>query len=353
MQFYTTDEHCSRGQLAIASCCSGTPLADQIVSHYRNHLTEVECPKEILHLPNIDKRFSDDEVGVRIEECVEGADAFLIQSLSSPVNGFKPDQNYMSFLISAYALSTNGTNLVTGVVPYLSYLRQDKPTECEREPVTARLLADFAKVAGIQRMVVWHPHTDIHGIYGHVKIDSLDALFMMKSHFAEFTGRRNVIMVAPDTGATKFVRRLSAPNMLNLAYALADKYRPQPGVAEITKITGDFSGKDTAIIPDDMIASGGTMHALITKLVEEEGIKEVHIAVSHNLCSREALPRLVDLYDNYYLKQLMVTNSIPQTKVFLDLPFIRVKCLSDLLSRVINAIHYNRSISAVTRNFQY
>ena len=44
-------------------------------------------------------------------------------------------------------------------------------------------------------------------------------------------------------------------------------------------------------------------------------------------------------------KEVIVTNSIPQTEEFKGLPFIRIKCLSDTLARTINRIHYSRSVS--------
>jgi phosphoribosylpyrophosphate synthetase len=73
----------------------------------------------------------------------------------------------------------------------------------------------------------------------------------------------------------------------------------------------------------------------------------VHIGVSHNLCVGNGLARLQDLYDNYALKRVIVTNSIPQTPEFNALPFIKVLCLSDSLSKAINRVHYNKSVSEV------
>ena len=77
------------------------------------------------------------------------------------------------------------------------------------------------------------------------------------------------------------------------------------------------------------------------------GIEEVYLGVSHNLCVGDARERLLALHDNYHLKQVVVTNSIPQTDEFRMLPFVVLRCLSDTLSRAINRIHYNRSVSEV------
>jgi ribose-phosphate pyrophosphokinase len=71
----------------------------------------------------------------------------------------------------------------------------------------------------------------------------------------------------------------------------------------------------------------------------------VYVGASHNLCMESARERLLTLHTHYHLREVVVTNSIPQTEAFEVLPFVSVRCLSDSLSRTINRIHYNRSVS--------
>jgi phosphoribosylpyrophosphate synthetase len=113
----------------------------------------------------------------------------------------------------------------------------------------------------------------------------------------------------------------------------------------VAEVIGDFEGKQVALVLDDMISSGGTVYALIKKLVAEKGIEEVYLSASHNLCVASAAERLAELHSDYHLKEMVVTNSIPQTAAFQSLPFVSVRCLSDTLTRVINRIHYNRPAS--------
>jgi ribose-phosphate pyrophosphokinase len=100
-----------------------------------------------------------------------------------------------------------------------------------------------------------------------------------------------------------------------------------------------------AIVLDDMISSGSTVYALVRRLVEQKDMQEVFLCVSHNLCTEAAYERLLNLHADYHLQEVIVTNSIPQTEAFRVLPFVTVRCLSATLSRTINRIHYNRSIS--------
>lgn len=336
----------SRGRLLIAGCASARQLTERVVERYRTLLQESGSEDEVLHLEDIDMRFSDTETGVRLEQHVGGYDVFLLQCLLDPTGELTIDQNYMAFLIGARTFREHGASHVTGVVPYLAYGRQDKPTKFQREPTTAKLMADLSIEAGIDRLVSWDPHCgQIRGFYAPTPSSMLEPLTMFIETFREFGGRDDVIAVAPDVGASKFVTHFG--RALNLKCAIASKYRPEPEISEVSEIIGDFEGKATAILLDDMISGGGTIHAVVTKLARETEISRFYAGVSHNLCLEAGRDRLVELHEHYGLEELIVTNSIPQTPEFLELPFITVKCLSDALARTINRIHYNRSVSQV------
>jgi ribose-phosphate pyrophosphokinase len=335
-----------RGRVLIAGCKSGSYLSKRVVQRYESLLADAGSSEKIIHLENIDKRFTDSETCVRLDVNVSGCDVFVIQSLFDPVSGSSIDQNYMAFFIALRAFIEHGANHVTGVLPYLAYARQDKPTKFTREPVTARLMADLSVSAGMDRLIVWEPHCDqIKGFYGAMPVNALESLSLFIDEFSQFKNRDDVIAVAPDAGASKFITHFG--RALNIKCAIASKHRPIPEEVVIEEIIGDFEGKKTAIVLDDMISNAGTTYALIKKLVDEKGITEVFLGVSHNLCVGKAGERLLDLYNNHGLSKVIVTNSIPQTEQFINLPFVKVRCLSDTIARTINRIHYNRSVSEV------
>lgn len=335
-----------RGNLVVAACCSGTPLARQVIKRYRELLAEAGSRAEVAFMENIDKRFSDSETCVRLEAHVSGYDVFLFQALFDPTSDRSVDQNYMALLIAARAFREHGASHVTAVVPYLAYARQDKPTAFMREPTTAKLMADLSIDAGIDRLVTWDPHSgQIRGFYGGIPVNMLESLTLFIDEFRRFQDRDDVIAVAPDAGASKFVTLFG--RALDLKCAIASKFRPRPEEAIITEIIGEFAGKKVAIILDDMISSGGTVDALIRRLATETGINEIYLGVSHNLCVGKACDRLATLHSDFNLRQVVTTNTIPQTEAFRGAPFLTVRCLSDTLSRTINRIHYNYSVSEV------
>jgi ribose-phosphate pyrophosphokinase len=335
-----------RGKLLIAGCCSGSYLSERVFERYQELLTRAGSGDEVLHAKDIDRRFTDSETGVRLGMHVGGSDVYLFQSLFDPATDRSIDQNYMAFLIAARAFKEHGANHVTGVLPYLAYARQDKPTKFTREPTTARLMADMSIDAGIDRLVTWDPHSgQIRGFYGCHPVNMLESLTLFIEEFRRFESRQDVVVVAPDVGASKLVTHFG--RALDISPAIASKYRPEPETAVISEIIGDFTDKKVAIVLDDMVSSGGTVFELIKKLAQEKGIEETYLGVSHNLCVGRARELLSTAHDQHSLKEVIVTNSIPQTEEFTALPFVKIKCLSEAFARTINRIHHNRSVSEV------
>ena len=336
----------TRGQLVIASCRSGSELASRVVRRYQSLMQEAGGSAELLYLADIDFAFSDTETGVRLGEHVGGYDVFLFQSLFDPASPRGVDGNYLAFLIAARTFREHGAGHVTGVLPYLAYARQDMPTRFQREPTTARLMADLSITAGIDRLVCWHPHSgQARGFYGSIPVNFLESLGLFVAEFGRFGERDDVVAVGPDLGASRFATYFGRALRVPVAYA--SKYRPRPEVSMVTEVTGDLANKRVAIVLDDMISGGGTVYGLVRELVENKGIEEVYVGVSHALCVGRALDRLCELHERFGLREVVVTDSIPQPEAFRSLPFVRIRSLADPLAWAINRIHYHRSLSQV------
>jgi ribose-phosphate pyrophosphokinase len=334
-----------RGRLMLASCRSGSAFGRRVHRHYEAHLAQERARTSCEYLDDLDGSFLDSETFVRLPADVNGADVYLVQSLRDPTSDRSVNDNYMSLLIAARALREWGAANVTAVIPYLAYSRQDKPTNGRREPTSIRLLADLTLESGVDRVVTWHPHVPyLQAVYDPAPVVHLDPAHLFIDAFAKWRGREDTILVAPDAGAVKLVARIA--EALDLAAAVVAKIRPAPQQAVVAQVFGDFTGKTTAIIIDDMIASGGTIEAVTEELTRRRGISEFRIGVSHNLCMPEALKRLEILYEDGRLPEMIVTNSVPQTDAFLRLPCLSVRDLADVLSRVINRVHHGLPVSA-------
>ncbi len=148
------------------------------------------------------------------------------------------------------------------------------------------------------------------------------------------------MIVAPDAGASKLVTHLG--RILNLPVAIASKFHPNQGKTEITQIIGDFAHKSQALIFDDMMSSGGTVSQLIQRLAEDTQIDDMHLAISHNLCSDSAYHHLRQMHAEYGLHRVVTTNTIPQAEAFGELGFFNVIDLSTILASAIEDIHFSR-----------
>ena len=116
------------------------------------------------------KKFSDGEVSINIEESVRGAEVFVIQSTSSPVN-----ERLMTLLIMIDALKRASVDTINVVIPYYGYARQDRKAR-SREPITAKLVANLLETAGADRVVALDLHAlQIQGFFD-IPVDHLMAV---------------------------------------------------------------------------------------------------------------------------------------------------------------------------------
>src|SRR5207253_11029816 len=82
------------------------------------------------------KTFANGETYCRYEESVRGADLFLIQTGSDPV-----DRNLMELLVMIDAAKLASAKRITAVIPWYPYSRQDKKSR-PRDPITAKHVAE-------------------------------------------------------------------------------------------------------------------------------------------------------------------------------------------------------------------
>src|SRR5437867_6751783 len=209
-------------------------------------------------------QFANAETRIRIEENVRGADVFIMQSLSIPV-----DHHLMELLLMIDAVKRASAHRMTAVIPYYAYAKQEKKT-AGREPISAKLVANLIATAGASRVLTIDLHAPaIEGFFD-IPVDHLRAAPILVQHFVDLQSE-NLVVVSPDAGgvarANDFRQRLRAP------LAIIAKQRPRPDVAEVLEMVGDVRGK-TAIIVDDLISTGGTI-AEAAHVLKERGAVDV------------------------------------------------------------------------------
>ncbi|MCL5058902.1 MAG: ribose-phosphate pyrophosphokinase [Actinobacteria bacterium] len=274
-------------------------------------------------------RFSDGEVQVKINESVRGADVFIVQPTSTPVN-----EHLMELLIMVDAVRRASARRITAVMPYYGYARQDRKTRA-RDPITAKLAANLLHASGARRVITMDLHAgQIQGFFD-IPVDHLPCVPILAQYFMQ-QKINDLVVVSPDIGGVTRARDLA--ERIGAPIAIIDKRRPEPNVAEIMNIIGDINGKNVIMI-DDIIDTAGTI-SQGAKALKEWGAKDIYICCTHPVLSGPAMKRL----EESPAGEILVTNTIhvPQEKV---LPRMKILSVAPLLGEAIIRIHEDLSVS--------
>lgn len=279
--------------------------------------------------------FANGEIYVRYGESVRGADVFVLQSHPAPINNW-----LMEHLIMVDALKRASAKRITAIAPSYPYARQDKKHR-GREPISARLVADLYKTAGIDRLISVDLHAPQVQGYFDGPVDHLMAMPILAKYVESTYGDENLCVVSPDAGrigvAEKWAKRLGGVN-LAFVHKSRDPRRPNQAVAK--RIIGDVQGK-TCILVDDMIDTAGTIVQAVEALTKN-GASSVVVATTHPIFSDPAVERL----KNSAVREVIATNTlpVPEEKQFEKLTILSI---APLLARAIRAVFDDGSVTSL------
>ena len=278
-------------------------------------------------------RFSDQEVFVEILENVRGKNVFVIQSTSAPAN-----DHLMELLITIDALKRASAHTITAVIPYFGYARQDRKVG-PRTPISAKLIANILTTAGIDRLLTIDLHAgQIQGFFD-IPVDNLYAAPIITKDVKDKYKNKNIVIISPDVGGV--VRARNIANRLSANLAIVDKRRDKANVSEVVNIIGDVKGRDCLVV-DDIVDTAGTLCNAAEALIDA-GAKSVSAYISHGVLSGPAIKRI----SKSKLSELVITNSIAESKQIVDSPKIRVLNLAPLIAEAIRRISSDSSVSSL------
>ena len=285
-------------------------------------------------VPTSAYEFANGEIFVRFEESVRGSDAFVVQSVTTPVNTW-----LMETLLMVDALKRASAKRITVVLPFYPYARQDKKHR-GREPISARLVADMFKTAGADRLMTVDLHTaQIQGFFDG-PVDHLFALPLLADHGQAHWGDRDLVVVSPDAGRVRVAERWT--DRLATGLAIIHKRRDPnvPNEVKVGEVVGQVEGK-TCILVDDMIDTGST----ITKAAEllfDNGAADVIVTATHGVLSGPAMDRL----KNSRISEVVVTNTLPIED---DRRFdgLQVLSIAPLIARAIREVFEDGSVTSL------
>jgi ribose-phosphate pyrophosphokinase len=275
-------------------------------------------------------RFSDGEIYFQILENVRGADVFVVQPCSYPV-----DNHLLELLLMIDAFKRASAWRITAVLPYYCYARQDRKDK-PRVPISAKLVADLLETAGASRALTLDLHAPQIQGYFDVPVDHLYGSPVLVDYFRN-KKLPNLTVVSPDAGgverARAFAKKLGAP------LAIVDKRRVDMDVTEVMNLIGDVQGRSTLIV-DDIIDTAGTLVKTADALLRE-GATQVFAACTHAVFSGSAVERI----ENSGITEVVATDSVPVSEAARKLKKVTILSVADLLARGIRSIHEETSIS--------
>jgi len=244
----------------------------------------------------------------------------------------------MELLITIDALKRASAHTITAVIPYFGYARQDRKVG-PRTPISAKLVANILTTAGIDRLLTIDLHAgQIQGFFD-IPVDNLYAAPIITKDVKDKYKNKNIVVISPDVGGV--VRARNIANRLSANLAIVDKRRDKANVSEVVNIIGDVKGKDCLVV-DDIVDTAGTLCNAAEALIDA-GAKSVSAYISHGVLSGPAIKRI----SKSKLSELVITNSIAESKQIVDSPKIRVLNLAPLIAEAIRRISSDSSVSSL------
>ncbi|UGY92672.1 ribose-phosphate diphosphokinase [Streptomyces gobiensis] len=281
--------------------------------------------------------FANGEIYVRYQASVRGADCFLMQSHTAPIN-----KSIMEQLVMIDALKRASAQNITVIVPFYGYARQDRK-HSGREPISARLMADLLKTAGADRILTIDLHADqIQGFFDG-PVDHLFARPVLAEYVGAKGDRKKLTVVSPDAGRVRvadgWCDRLGAP------LAIVHKRRDRDVANQVTahEVVGEVQGR-VCVLVDDMIDTGGTICAAADALFAQ-GAEDVIVAATHGVLSGPAGDRLM----NSKVSEFIFTDTLP-VPADLALDKVTVLPIAPLIASAVREVFENGSVTRLLQD---
>ncbi|TDE93983.1 ribose-phosphate diphosphokinase [Occultella glacieicola] len=279
--------------------------------------------------------FANGEIYVRFAESVRGADAFVLQSHTAPINEWIMEQ-----LLMVDALKRASVKSITAVVPFYGYARQDKKHR-GREPISARLMADLFKTAGADRIMSVDLHAAQTQGFFDGPVDHLWAMPILTDYVRTRVDVANAAVVSPDAGRIRVAEQWAAKlGGVPLAFVHKTRDINRPNQAVANRVVGEVADRDCVLV-DDLIDTGGTISEAV-KVLTAAGARSVIVAATHGVLSDPAVSRLQESG----AREVIITDTLP---IHVEKRFAKLTVLSiaPLLGRAIREVFDDGSVTSL------
>jgi ribose-phosphate pyrophosphokinase len=266
----------------------------------------------------------------RYEESVRGADVFIVQTATPPL-----DEHLIELLVMINAAKLASAKRIIAVIPRFFYAGHDRKSR-SREPITARLVAEMIECAGATRVLTMDLHAgQVQGFFT-IPVDHMTALPLLADHFQARCANEDVVVVSPDTGRTKLAGRFAG--MLGVPLVVLNRDSRAARAAGKPGVIGAVQDR-AAILLDDIIDSGETLISGAAAL-RDAGASRVFAGATHGVFSGDAAARLAASA----IETIVITDTVPLS---VGTSGIEVVTASSILAHSIKNVFTDTSVSAI------
>lgn len=268
-------------------------------------------------------QFPDGETGVEILEDVRGRTVFVLQSTV-----LNPNFYLMELLIIIDALKRSSAKEIIAIIPYYGYCRQDRKDK-PGMPITAKLIANMLSASGVSRLITIDLHAgQLEGFF-EIPVDHLHCQALLATEALKKFGDQPFVVVSPDLGSVKIVERMA--KLTSSDVVVIEKQRVSAYTVKM-RLIGSVTSKHVLIV-DDICSTAGTLCAA-AELCKQENAKEIVAAVTHGICTGDAIQKIEDSA----LTSLILSNTVPVFNRFSASSKIVIVSIAPLIARAIKKI---------------
>lgn len=337
--------------------------------------------KHLLDLYNLDKNkytfllpikesiFNDGHLKVEIEETVRGKDVFALTdignySLEYEMHGFTnhtSPNDLMIQLKDGIGACNSHADKINVIMPLLYAGRQHRRNTRENL-MCGQMLHELDINNHIKSIITFDAHDQ--GVEHALHDTEFDNFYPTNTilndliNDIEKEDLKNIVFIAPDNGATGrrnvYLNSFQSKNINREAgsfYKQRDYNNLVDGKYPV--ISHDYCGNEdlegkTAIISDDMIASGGSMFDVIDELKTRK-VNKIYIVVTFALFTT-GIEKFNKYYENNMFDGIYTTNLTYIPEEYKNKEWLHVCDCSKTLAQIIYNIHNDLSISKILRD---
>jgi len=343
------------GIIALESFAESAKRIDQILCEWRGEssfLIECSCP-----------RFSSGEGKAIINESVRDRDIFILVDVTNSsikykfdgeYNRMSPDDHYQDLKRVICACNGKAAS-ITVVMPFLYESRQHR--KILRESLDCAMMLRELEAMGVHNLVTFDAHDprmqNVVPLNGFENISpSLQFTQALLTEYEDIKiDPKNMIIIAPDEGATERAVFLSSVYGINLG--MFYKRRDYSSIVDGSNpiVAHDFCGGNIegmdAIVIDDMIVSGNSMLDVCAQL-KERGVKRVFVFATFGLFSK-GFSEFDKAYEKGYFEKIFTTNLIHQKKEMLEKEYYYSVNMNRYVALAIDTISKGESMHELSR----